>query len=151
MKNVNILSLLVGVFLISIQSVLANDERYLEAMQKNIQAVYTAETIPDLQVAVNSLERIGAAEKSKWEPYYYAGFGYIMMAIREQDRTGKDLFLDQAMTAVEKAKGFSPGESEILALEGFVHMMRVTVDPPARGHQYGNRSPGGCRMKAARG
>ena len=137
MKNVKILSLIVWVFQISIQSLLANDDRYLEAMQKNIQAVYTAGTIPDLQEAVNSLERIGAAEKSKWEPYYYAGFGYIMMATREQDRAKKDLFLDLAMTAVEKAKAVNPGESEIVTLEGFVHMMRVTVDPAARGRQYG--------------
>ncbi len=140
MKNLNILSLLMGVFLLSSQSLLANDDRYLEAMQKNIQTVYTAETIPDLQVAVNSLERIGSAEKSKWEPYYYAAFGYIMMAIREQDGGKKDLFLDQALAVNEKAKAINSSESEIIALEGFTHMIRVTIDPATRGPQYSGRA-----------
>jgi hypothetical protein len=136
MKNVNILSLLVGLFLVSIQSLLANDDRYLEAMQKNIQTVYTAETIPDLQQGVNALERIASAEKTKWEPYYYAGFGYIIMATREQESGKKDLFLDQAIAAIEKAKAINGSESEIIALEGFALMIRVTVDPATRGPQY---------------
>lgn len=137
MKNLNIIFLLAGVVLLDSQSSQANDNRYLEAMQKNILIVYTAETIADIQQGVNALERIAFAEKSKWEPFYYAGFGYVMMAIREQEAAKKDVFLDQAMTAVEKAKAINPGESEICALEGFVQMIRVTVDPPSRGQQYG--------------
>ena len=50
----------------------ANDNKYAEAMTKNIQTVYTAQSIADLQSAVNALERIGTTEKTKWEPYYYA-------------------------------------------------------------------------------
>ena len=136
MKNVNIIPLLISMLLFVAHSLTANDERYLEVMQKNIHAVYTAETIADLQQSVNTLERIAVAEKSKWEPYYYAAFGYILMATREQDSAKKDLFLDQATAAVDKAKAIKAGESEIIALEGFVYMIRVTVDPATRGPQY---------------
>ena len=136
MKTLNIFPLLIGLLLLVVQSLSANDERYMEAMQKNIQTVYTAQSIPELQNSVNALERIASAEKTRWEPYYYAAFGYIMMAIQEQDGGKKDLFLDQAMAAIEKAKTINAGESEIIALEGFVLMIRVTVDPPARGPQY---------------
>lgn len=116
-------------------SVNAND-KYTETMQKNIDAVYKAQSIADIQNAVNTFERIGEAEKTKWEPFYYAGFGYVMMATREKEATAKDSYLDLALKAIEKAKAIRIDESEIIALEGFVHMMRVTVDPASRGQQY---------------
>ncbi|MBL7857048.1 MAG: hypothetical protein JNM57_05110 [Cyclobacteriaceae bacterium] len=137
MKTQNIISLLIGMVVLMVSTRgYANDDKYLEAMQKNIQSVYTAKTIEELQGAVNSFERIASAEKTKWEPYYYASFGYIMMANREKDGAKKDQYLDQALTAVNKAKEMVPGESEVITLEGFVHMIRVTVDPASRGPQF---------------
>jgi len=112
------------------------DDKYTEAMKKNIQAVYTAQAIPDIQLAVNSFERIAAAEKTKWEPYYYASWGYIMIANRETEGARKDAALDQAQAALKKALDIVPAESEVIALQGFIHMIRVTVDPASRGQQY---------------
>jgi hypothetical protein len=119
-----------------ITKALANDAKYVEVMQKNITTVYTAQTIADLQAAVNSLERIASAEKTKWEPYYYVSFGYIMIANREADGAKKDGYLDLALAAVEKGTELAPAESEIIALEGFVHMLRITVDPASRGQKF---------------
>ncbi|HNV30162.1 MAG TPA: hypothetical protein PKJ83_13540 [Cyclobacteriaceae bacterium] len=131
MKTINLFFLM----FISIAT-LANDEKYYEQMGKQIQAVYTAKTMDEYQAAVNTLDRIAAAEKSKWEPYYYSAFGSIMMATRENEGSKKDAYLDQALAAIEKGKGIAPNESELVALEGFVHMIRVTVDPASRGQQY---------------
>ena len=117
-------------------SAFAQNEKYIEAMKKNILAVYTGATIDELQSAVNALSRIGDAEKTKWEPYYYASFGSIMMATRENDATKKDAFLDQAKAMLDKAVVIQPNESEIAALEGFIYMIRVSVDPASRGQQY---------------
>ena len=117
-------------------SAFALNEKYIEAMKKNILAVYTGATIDELQSAVNALSRIGDAEKTKWEPYYYASFGSIMMATRENDATKKDAFLDQAKAMLDKAVAIQPSESEIAALEGFIYMIRVSVDPASRGPQY---------------
>jgi len=137
MKTQKIISILIAAFMLTIVNVsLATDSKYMEMMQKNIKIVYTAQTIPDIQNAVSAFERIASAEKTKWEPYYYASFGYIMMADREQENTKKDAYLDQALVACGKAKEIVPNESEVIALEGFVHMMRVTVDPASRGQQY---------------
>jgi hypothetical protein len=134
MKTKVMLTLIVvGSFL---QLAIANDNKYAEAMEKNIQTVYTSKSNVDLQTAVNSLERIGVAEKSKWEPYYYASFGYIMMATNEKDGNKKDAYLDQAIKLIDNAKSIQENDSEIVALEGFVHMIRVTVDPASRGQQY---------------
>ena len=119
---------------------LANDDKYIEAMSKNIQAVYNAQTPEEIQNAVNALDRIANAEKTKWEPYYYSAFGNVMMANREKDATKKDGYLDLALAAVEKAKTIQENESEIVAMEGFIHMIRLTVDPATRGQQYSSKA-----------
>jgi hypothetical protein len=132
LKTYLILSLLIS----SAMFTFADDTKYVEVMAKNMQTVYNSQILAELQQAVNTFERIGSTEKTKWEPYYYAGFGYIMMANYEKDAAKKDLYLDQAASAIDKAKAILPNDSEIIALEGFVHMIRVTVDPASRGQQY---------------
>ncbi len=114
----------------------ANDAKYIEAMSKQIAAVYKAQTTEELQGAVNALSRIADAEKTKWEPYYYVAFGNVMMATREKDPAKKDNYLDVALSAIEKAKSINENDSEIITIEGFIHMIRVTVDPQSRGQQY---------------
>jgi hypothetical protein len=111
-------------------------DKYSEQMIKNIEVVYNNSSIEDIQKSVNTFDRIGSAEKTKWEPYYYASFGYIMMAVREQDATKKDALLDLAATAIDKATAIKANESEIVTLEGFIHMIRVSVDPASRGQKY---------------
>lgn len=141
MKTLTIIPLLFTVLAILIvQSVFGNDEKYIAAMQKNIQQVYQADTLPELQQATNALERIAAAEKTKWEPYYYAAFGYVMMSNIAKDGSKRDEFLDQATTAVNKAKELAPAESEVIAMEGFIYMMRLTIDPGTRGPKYAGLS-----------
>jgi hypothetical protein len=130
------LIIMLMVFLGNVQTSYAADNKYAEAMAKNIHTVYTTQSIAELQNAVNALERIGVAEKTKWEPYYYAAFGYIMMATYEQNGNKKDTYLDEATKAIAKAKTIVQNESEVVALEGFIHMIRVTVDPASRGQQY---------------
>jgi hypothetical protein len=131
MKTITLTALLLA-------SVIANatDEKYLQQMGKQIQAVYMAETMEQLQASVNTFDRIAAAEKTKWEPYYYSAFGSLMMANKEKENSKKDSYLDQALVAVEKGKQLSSNESELVALEGFIHMMRVNIDPATRGQQY---------------
>jgi len=135
MKILKIIPILIAVLALVATKVVAND-KYMESMQKNIQTVYTAKTAEEIQGSVNAFERIGEAEKNKWEPFYYASFGYVMMATREKEAQKKDVYLDLSMRSLEKAKAINPGESEIVALEGFVHMIRVTVDAASRGQQY---------------
>lgn len=141
MKQLTIIPVLLAAFMLAIAKFgFANDNKYAEAMQKNIHSVYTAQTIEELQATTNALERIASVEKTKWEPYYYASFGYVMMATREKDAKKKDAYLDLAFTAVNKAKEIAPTESEVITLEGFNYMIRLTVDPASRGQQYSGLS-----------
>jgi len=123
----------------SIRPVLAGDN-YVEVMQKNIMTVYTASDMLLLQGAVNTFERIGAAEKTKWEPYYYEAFGYVMLSIRATENAAKDDYLDRAQACVEKAKGIASDESEVIAMEGFIQIMKINVAPALRGPKDSGRA-----------
>ncbi len=131
--------LIITVFVVSIgysQTQVSNDGKYREAMASNIQVVYSSDSPSSLHSAVNTFERIGQAEKTKWEPYYYAAFGYVMLANHEQVAAKKDNYLDHAENNIKKASAIKSNDAEIIALEGFVHMIRITVDPASRGQQY---------------
>ena len=136
MKTTTFFTLTFVLLFIASASTYADDTRYLEAMQKNIESVYKAKSIAELQGAVNALERIAAAEKIKWEPYYYMSFAYIMMSNFEGENAKKDLYLDQANASIEKAAAINANESEVVALVGFIQMMRVAIDPAGRGPQF---------------
>jgi hypothetical protein len=133
-KSISVLTVFLLFFVATVSR--ADDGKFIETMQRHIETVYSSQNIEEIQSAINTFDRIGEAEKTKWEPFYYSAFGYVMMANLEKDPAMKDTYLDQALKGVEKAKTVQPGESEIVALEGFVHMIRVTVDPASRGHQY---------------
>jgi hypothetical protein len=135
MKNLTIIPILIFVLLLMVQSAFGTD-KYTEVMLKNIEAVYKAQSVEELQSLANTFHRIGEAEKSKWEPFYYEAFSYLMLTTREKEGGKKDAYLDLALKSVEAAKSIQPVESEVVALEGFVHMLRVTVDPASRGQQY---------------
>lgn len=111
----------------------ANDGKYIQTMTKNIQAIYEAQEPSRMQEVVNTFERIASAEKDKWEPLYYIAYGNIMLANMDEDGQRKDAFLDTALEHIKKAKEIVADESELVALEGFVSMLRITVDPQARG------------------
>ncbi len=115
---------------------IASDDKYIEGMQKNIQSLYAAQEMADLQNSVNAFDRIGRSEKTRWEPFYYMSFGYIRMAARETDPVKKDAYLDLAKAALEKAEALKKDDSEIVAMEGFITMVRITADPASRGPQY---------------
>jgi hypothetical protein len=119
-----------------VNSTLANGEKYVQAMQKSIQSLYDAETTADIQQAVNAIERIGSAEKKQWAPYYYAAFGYVRLAFKETDGAKKDALLDLAKANQEQADALKKDDSEIIAMAGFIMMIRITVDPATRGPQY---------------
>jgi hypothetical protein len=124
------------VFVITFTNSSANDDKFKAAMLKHINLVYTADSVSHYQQAANALERISQAEPTRWEPLYYSAFAYILMSNKETDKTKRDAYLDQALTAISKAKVLVHDESELMAMEGFAHMMRIPIDPGSRGMMY---------------
>lgn len=120
----------------AISEIHAGDEKFKQVMISNIDLVYKASTIEEYQSAVNAFDRIAGAEKNRWEPLYYSAFGNVMMALKATEAGRKDEYLDLALAAVTKAIALAPLESELPAMEGFIHMIRVTVDPGTRGPEF---------------
>ncbi len=114
---------------------------YEAAMESTLKQMHKAETQIDRQAVANKFERIGAAEKNKWLPYYYAAYCYIIMTTVEEDLTKWDSYLDTADGMLEKSTKFKKADRvEILALKGFSTMMRISVDPATRGQEYSMKS-----------
>jgi hypothetical protein len=111
-------------------------DKFTDQMKKCIGTLYAARTPDDYQKSINTFNRIGDAEKTKWEPFYYSALGSIFMASGELDALKKDAILDIAKQTLDKASAVKGEDSEIVALEGFIQMLKVTVDPATRGPQY---------------
>ena len=118
-----------------------NDQRYEKSMKAAIDELYTAQDIEALTTAVNKFERIASAEEGKWRPFYYASYGSLMKAIysMNSDKAAMDPFLDEAQSYLDKSEAVETNVETVL-LQGYIHMIRLTVDPASRGQQYSGES-----------
>lgn len=107
-----------------------------KAMSKNIPAMFQASTPQALQSTINKLDRVGAAEETRWEPYYYAAFGYLRMSGMQKTIADKDKYLDLALESIAKSSKIDKDNSELETLRGYVHMIRTSIDPAMRGMKY---------------
>lgn len=104
---------------------------YESAMKNQIQAMQQIRTLEESQAVSNAFLRIAEVKNEEWLPLYYAAYVQTNAAFRFE--VNKDQYLDQAMELAKKAAGISPNNSEITALEGFILMGKVSVDPANRG------------------
>ena len=74
------------------------------AMLTNIRQLDTASSAASLITLANNFERIGKAEKIKWEPFYYASYCYTAMAFMSPDKTKIDVLADNAESLLQKAE-----------------------------------------------
>lgn len=137
MKNSILLPLFAIVFL---QWSFITVSKYEAVMKENIEKFYAAESAKDLQAVINNFDRIAQKETDKWEPLYYSAYAYIAMTSKAEEASQKDKYLDLALEKVKKGLEIKEAEDELIALEGYVHMIRVTIDPMSRGQQYSGLS-----------
>ena len=109
---------------------------YEEIMQSNIDKLFKAEGMDSLLPIANTFDRIAHKEVDQWQPLYYASYAHLMMSNFVEGQELKDGQLDQALERVTAAKKIDADNSEIITLEGFIHMLRIPIDPSSRGPQY---------------
>ncbi|MGK6352463.1 hypothetical protein [Parapedobacter sp. DT-150] len=85
----------------------------------------------------NRFEQIGNVAGDHWEPLYYAAYCRLMAGIMQSEPAQKDPFFDQALKLVEAADARQADNSEIHALQGYVLLMKMTVDPQNRFYLIG--------------
>ena len=136
MKKTAILLVLILINL----NVNGGNDPYIEAMAEGMTMLENAQSHEDLVAAANQFERIAEAETNKWHPSYYASFAMTMVAANQKDPAQIDSNLDAAQRFIDKASSVSENNAEILALQGFIYMLRIGVDPGTRGQQYSGMS-----------
>ncbi|WP_109832111.1 tetratricopeptide repeat protein [Reichenbachiella versicolor] len=110
--------------------------KYEDQMTSSIQSLYRASP-NELDQLTNKFNRIGQAEKDKWEPYYYASLSQVFKFFQTTDNTDRDLVIDRSLEILSSAESIAPANSEVVALKGFALMMKMTVDPATRGKSMG--------------
>lgn len=112
----------------------ASDEAYEKAMKKELQNMKTAISPEDLKKVANGFTRIAQTMPEEWLPDYYAALALANAGFRSEGGASvKDPLFDQAKKHVEKAAKISPNNSEVVALQGFITMGELSVDPNSRG------------------
>lgn len=111
------------------------DGNYEKVMLKNIATLHEAQTAEAMQEVAHAFERIAQAETSEWLPRYYAAYAYITAGAMTEEKDKKDPYLDQAQILVDEAMELEQNESELIALQGYLYMIRVSVDPATRGQE----------------
>lgn len=121
-------------------NVKAGNDPYTEAMIQGMTMLASAQELEDYQAVANQFERIANTETEKWHPSYYASFAMIILAANQQDPAEIDKNLEIAQGFLDKANQLSENNAEILALQGFIHMLAIGVDPGTRGQEYSGLS-----------
>ncbi len=120
---------------------MAQSEKYVGAMKKNIALMDSAFAKPDnLLSLANTFERIGTAEKAEWLPYYYAAYCRVNYAFMQKDPSGNDPIAEKATTLINTADSLKPNNSEISCLRSMIASVQMLVNPQQRYMQYGAAS-----------
>jgi len=115
----------------------AGDDKYTNAMEKNISLIDSAKSLADFQNVTNNFERIASAERSKWLPYYYASYCYAISSFFDSSLSKKDTYLDKADENINIADSLKPDNSEIYTIKGMISQTRMIVKPMERWQKYG--------------
>ena len=128
-----------AVFVLSAQLMLAqNNEKFTAAMKATIAAMDTSFKNPsNLLTVANKFERIAAAEKNQWLPYYYAALCQVNYGFMQKDPTGLDPIADRAESLINKADSISANNSEISVVKAMIATERMIVNPMQRYMEYG--------------
>ena len=124
-------------FSISIIAGVYADDKYEQAMKKNLAKMDECKGANDYINLANTFERIALAEGDKWLPYYYTALNYVLASYIDSSKAQKDIYLDKAVEFNSKADSLAPNNSEIYTLKGMIAQSRMQIDPMNRWQKYG--------------
>ena len=137
MKKIILISILSFFSLI----IFAQNEKYTNAMKKNIALLDSAFAKPDNFLSMaNTFERIGTTEKTEWLPFYYAAYCRVNYAFMQKDPSGNDPIAEKATALLNTADSLQPNNSEISCLKSMIASVQMLVNPQQRFMQYGAAS-----------
>ncbi len=134
--------LIISVCLFSLTGI-AQKEKFVKAMETNIQSLQTVQSPEQWLELSNTFERIAEAEKTEWLPYYYASYAKVMNAFMSGGTGGAitadvaDPAADKAEQLLNKAEALSGENSEIFIIRKMIANLRMMADPMTRYQTYG--------------
>lgn len=128
---------IVVILLFAFTSVKAQNEKYVAAMQQNLEAFRNAKTAEDFLDLSNAFERIAEAEKTQWLAFYYAAHTQVIYGYLQKDMSVVDPIANKAEELINKADVLEQGNSEISCIKSMIAQLRMIVDPMQRWQQYG--------------
>jgi hypothetical protein len=122
----------------------AQSDKYVAAMQSNLQKFETAKTINDYEALAAAFTRIGDAEKTQWLPYYWAAIA-LSTGTWADEKVDKEAMAARIIVLADKADAFTTDnadKSEILVLRNMAATQQMMVDPQSRYMSYGQQAAG---------
>lgn len=113
---------------------------YEEAIQKGLNDFYQSTSIEEMIAAANLFERISAAESAQWLPNYYSAYIYTILCFKTQEIAEKEIYLEKAQAAIDKAMDINDKESEIHTLQGMLYQAYIGLDPAKNGMIYSGKA-----------
>ncbi len=134
--------ILSSLFLLCLVSSFAQSEKYMNAMKDKIAMADTTRDVAALNDLSAAFERIAEAEKTQWQPFYYAAYTQVYSALMmgmsgQADATETDPLADRAEQLLNKAEALSKDNSEIFIVKKMIATTRMMADPMNRFMQYG--------------
>jgi len=129
------------VFCSSLFGAFAQSARYAGAMQKNLALFDSAKTTAQLQALSDAFVRIGDAEKTQWQPYYFAGLA--LSTAGWQKDVDADVNSPKINALCDKAEALASTDadkSEVYALRNMSATQQMLVDPQTRWQTYGQQT-----------
>jgi len=126
-----------ALFMLISTTLLLGNNKYDKAMSKAMSKLNEATTLEDYNQVANQFDRIASATEDEWLPVYYVAYTRVMMAVLEEGPKNKDTFLDEAQKKLDILESMDHDVPERLVLQGFHHMIRISVDPGSRGATLG--------------
>ena len=124
----------IAVFFLALSLVTAQETPYQKVMKKEIEKLITTDSISSLQASANAFARIAELNAKEWQPLYYQGLAYTFIGLdKSLSLDLKDAALAKAEEMIKKADALSPNNSEIVTVQGFITMGKVSADPGSRG------------------
>ncbi|TDE16849.1 hypothetical protein [Dyadobacter psychrotolerans] len=133
----------IAVFLITISIVTAQETPYQKVMKKEIATLISTDSLNQLQSSANAFARIAELNTKEWQPLYYQGLAYTFIGLdKSLSLDLKDAALAKAEELINKADVLSPNNAEIVTVQGFILMAKVSADPGSRGQSLSGQVMG---------
>jgi len=124
--------LILSIFTITLMFGSMAQKSFELAMKNNLAQLDTSSTPEGFLALANNFERIGSAEKTRWQPFYYAAYCYTVLAYLSPDKSKIDPLADKAESLLQQAEAVEKNNSEISCLFAMINSCRILVDPISR-------------------